>query len=109
MISAGEVRQVVEYGEIMEDYPADARGYSCLMLGHEESARPIHIVCARKEDYLAIITAYIPDEKEWTDGFRAPLKIQQHRTVYCGKNFLLTYQSYAALRNSFRALHLGEL
>jgi hypothetical protein len=27
----------------------------------------------------------------------------------CGKNSLLTYQSYAARRNFFRALHLGEL
>jgi hypothetical protein len=27
----------------------------------------------------------------------------------CVKNFLLTYKTYAALRNFFRALHLGEL
>ena len=27
----------------------------------------------------------------------------------CGKNFLLTYTPYAARRNFFRALHLGEL
>ena len=27
----------------------------------------------------------------------------------CRKNFLLTYQPYAALLNFFRALHLGEL
>jgi len=27
----------------------------------------------------------------------------------CGKNFLLAYQTYAARRNFFRALHLGEL
>ncbi len=70
MISAGEVRQVVEYGEIIEDYPADGRGHSCLMLGYGESGRPVHVVCAQKEDYLAIITAYIPGENEWIDGFR---------------------------------------
>ena len=27
----------------------------------------------------------------------------------CVKNFLLTYNPYAALRNFFRVLHLGEL
>ena len=27
----------------------------------------------------------------------------------CVKNFLLTYKTYAARRNFFRALHLGEL
>ena len=27
----------------------------------------------------------------------------------CGKNFLLTYKTYVARRNFFRALHLGEL
>ncbi|OFZ66047.1 MAG: hypothetical protein A2V79_04050 [Betaproteobacteria bacterium RBG_16_56_24] len=70
MISTGEIRQVIEYGEIIEDYPEDARGHSCLMIGWGESNRPIHIVCAHKEDYLAIITAYIPDEREWADGFK---------------------------------------
>ena len=70
MISTGEIRQVIAHGEIIEDYPEDARGHSCLMLGRGESNRPIHIVCAHKEDYLAIITAYIPGEKEWADDFK---------------------------------------
>ncbi|MFZ2302665.1 MAG: DUF4258 domain-containing protein [Gallionella sp.] len=74
MISTREIRQVIECGEIIEDYPEDARGHSCLMLGWGESSRPIHIVCAHKEDYLAIITAYIPDEREWADGFKTRRK-----------------------------------
>jgi hypothetical protein len=69
MIGTGEVRMVVETGEVIEDYPDDARGHSCLMLGYGESDRPIHVVCARKPDYLAIITAYIPDEREWAEDF----------------------------------------
>lgn len=32
MITAREVKQVVEKGEIIEDYPEDNRGHSCLML-----------------------------------------------------------------------------
>lgn len=70
MISTAEIRQVIEQGEIIEDYPKDARGHSCLLLGRGESSRPIHVVCAHKEDYLAIITAYIPGEKEWADDFK---------------------------------------
>lgn len=70
MISTGEIRQVIEHGEIIENYPEDARGHSCLMLGRGEYSRPIHIVCAHKEDYLAIITAYIPGEIEWADDFK---------------------------------------
>lgn len=69
MITTSEVRSVIERGEVVENYPDDPRGESCLVLGHGESRRSIHIVCAPREDYLAIITAYLPDEDEWTDNF----------------------------------------
>lgn len=71
MISTAEIRQVIEQGEIVENYPEDARGHSCLMLGRGVANRPLHVVCAHKEDYLAIITAYIPAEKEWVDDFKS--------------------------------------
>jgi hypothetical protein len=70
MITTTEVRAVVELGEVIEDYPEDARGHSCLLLGYGQEDRPIHVVCAPKEDYLAIITAYLPDESGWSDDFR---------------------------------------
>ena len=70
MISVEEIHHVIEHGEMIEDYPEDARGHSCLMLGCGESNRSIHIVCAHKEDYLAVITAYIPGAKEWVDNFK---------------------------------------
>lgn len=70
MITRIEVRAVIEKGEIIEDYPEDARGHSCLLLGHGEEQRAIHVVCAPKEGYLAVITAYLPDPQEWFDGFR---------------------------------------
>lgn len=65
MISTREIRRVVEQGEIIENYPEDSRGHSCLMLGLGNEERAIHVVCAPKEDYLAIITAYLPDHAEW--------------------------------------------
>mgnify|MGYP001584866540 CR=1 FL=1 len=43
-------------------------------------------------------------------NLRALLKIHiSSQLLRCRKNFLLTYHPYAALRNFFRALHLGEL
>lgn len=71
MISTHEVRAVVEHGELVEDYPADPRGHSCLILGFGDNEQPIHVVYSPKDDYLAVITAYLPNEQEWTDGFRA--------------------------------------
>jgi hypothetical protein len=70
MITTGEVRDVVEHGEIIEDYAFDDRGHSCLLLKYVSESRPIHVVCAPKPDYLAIITAYIPNSEEWEDNYR---------------------------------------
>jgi hypothetical protein len=70
MISAAEVRRVIRMGEVIEDYAEDARGHSCLILGRGRGGRPLHVVCAPKSDYLAIITAYLPDPAEWEDNFR---------------------------------------
>lgn len=70
MISTSDVRKVLEEGEIIEDYPEDIRGHSCLMLGTSADGRPIHVVCAPKDEYLAVITAYIPDEAQWSKDFR---------------------------------------
>jgi hypothetical protein len=75
MISRQEVRGVVEHGEIIEDYPTDARGHSCLMLGFGLGGRPIHVVCAPKDEYLAIITTYLPDPDEWSGGYRVRKKL----------------------------------
>jgi hypothetical protein len=70
MITTADVRHVVEHGEVIEDYPDDARGHSCLILGSGKYGRVIHVVCAPKDEYLAIITAYVPDTKEWVHGCR---------------------------------------
>lgn len=69
MITTAEVRNVVENGVVIEDYPSDPRGPSCLLLGKGLGDRPIHVVCSPKPDFLAIITAYLPDQHEWSDDF----------------------------------------
>jgi hypothetical protein len=70
LITTSEIHRVVEHGEIIEDYPEDVRGHSCLLLGYGEDSRVIHVVCSPKDEYLAIITAYLPDEDEWSDNFK---------------------------------------
>lgn len=74
MISTSEVRHVIEIGEVIEDYPEDVRGHSYLILGFGDEGRPVHVVCSPKEDYLAIITAYIPDPSQWEYNFRKRMK-----------------------------------
>jgi len=70
MITTAEVRHVVLAGEIVEDYPDDTRGHSCLVFGRGDQGRPIHVLCSPKMDYLAIITAYLPDPARWSEDFR---------------------------------------
>ena len=70
MITTLEVRKVIFEGEIIEDYPDDARGHSCLMLGYGENNRALHVVCAPKDEYLVIVTTYVPDEGQWDKGFK---------------------------------------
>lgn len=70
MITSGEVRKVVETGDIIEDYPEDIRGHSVLIQGNGNDGRIIHVVCAPKDDYLAIITAYVPDPALWNDDYK---------------------------------------
>jgi hypothetical protein len=70
LITTDEVRYVVFNGEIIENYQEDKRGHSCLMFGVPYNKRAVHIVCAPKDEYLAIITAYIPSLEKWEAGFK---------------------------------------
>ena len=70
MITTREVRSTVEHGVVIEAYKDDPRGASCLMAGYGTGNRVIHVVCSPKDDFLAIITAYLPDPNDWSDDFR---------------------------------------
>ena len=74
MITGQDVRRVVLRGEIIEDYPEDVRGHSCLMLGIDAEGRAIHVVCSPKPEFLAIITAYTPEPTEWDSSFKVRKK-----------------------------------
>ena len=70
LVTLQEVHAVIFEGEVIEDYPEDVRGHSCLMLGSGLNGRPIHVVCAPKNEYLAVITVYLPNERRWTADWR---------------------------------------
>lgn len=46
MISKDEVRHVIFNGEIIEDYPGDKRGHSCLIFTMTPKMRPVHVICS---------------------------------------------------------------
>jgi hypothetical protein len=71
MITPAEIEAVIATGEAIEDYPDDPRGHSTLLLGRGDGARPIHVLCSPKSDYLAIITSYLPDPARWSDDYRS--------------------------------------
>ena len=69
-IGAHDVEEAIANGTIIEDYPDDTRGPSCLILGRSGS-RPLHVVCGRLDtEQVLVITAYEPDPAEWESDWR---------------------------------------
>lgn len=66
IISTKEVIEAIETGKIIEDYPDDKYGPSCLIYGKTSSGRPIHVQCSYPSRPLVkIITVYEPDSALW--------------------------------------------
>ena len=67
-ISVQEIRNTIRIGEIIEDYPDDKYGPSCLIFGTTLSKRPIHIQCSYpSRTTIKVITVYEPDPEKWID------------------------------------------
>jgi hypothetical protein len=67
-ISVQEIREMLTGGEIIEDYPADKYGPSCLIYGKTRADRPLHIQCSYpSRPLIKIITIYEPDVNLWID------------------------------------------
>jgi hypothetical protein len=70
-ISSGMIEQTIATGEIIETYPDDPRGPSCLILGYPQAGRPLHVVCGNfDQDELLVITAYEPSPEQWERDWR---------------------------------------
>jgi len=56
--------------EIIEQYPDDPRGESCLALGFTPARRPIHVVCGMNPSgHLILVTIYMPTMPKWKDAY----------------------------------------
>ncbi len=68
-ISVTEVEEVfASSAEIIEDYPEDKYGPSCLILGFTKAGRALHVQCSYpSRPLIKIITVYDPDPNLWVD------------------------------------------
>jgi hypothetical protein len=68
-ISVTELEEAISnQSEVIEDYPEDKYGPSCLILGFTSAGRPLHVQCSyATRPLVKIITAYEPDLDLWTD------------------------------------------
>ena len=66
-ISVRELEQAIaSQAEVIEDYPEDKYGPSCLILGFTTAGRPLHVQCSHpSRPLIKIITLYEPDPDLW--------------------------------------------
>jgi Domain of unknown function (DUF4258) len=70
-ITPEEIAQTVLAGEVIEDYPDDKYGPSCLVSGKAKSGRVLHVQCTHPSRPLVkVVTAYEPDPAEWDKTFK---------------------------------------
>ena len=70
-IDEDKVKEILEKGETIEEYPEDVPFPSRLVLGWS-GKRPIHVVAADNHEYseTIVVTVYEPDSDLWDSGFK---------------------------------------
>ncbi|MBZ0301585.1 MAG: DUF4258 domain-containing protein [Anaerolineae bacterium] len=63
-IRSREIEAAIARGEVIEDYPDDKYGPSCLILGTTEDGRVLHIQVSYPPP-VKVITVYEPTPEEW--------------------------------------------
>lgn len=67
-ISVQELREMISTAEVIEDYPNDKYGPSCLLLGYTMQRRPLHAqVSHPSRPLVKVVTLYEPDPARWID------------------------------------------
>ncbi len=74
-IAADDVIAVIEFGEVIADYPGDKPYPSKLLLNFIDGT-PIHVVVAQNisSDECIVITCYLPDATLWDKDFKTKIK-----------------------------------
>lgn len=70
-IDVSAVEEVVQKGLVIESYPDDKPYPSYLALGFEanDTLKPLHVVYARNDEEIIVITVYRPDPAKWSDDY----------------------------------------
>jgi hypothetical protein len=67
-ITIQELHEAIVNAEIIEDYPDDKYGPTCLLFGLTRKNRPLHIQCSYpSRPLIKIVTVYKPNPAEWID------------------------------------------
>jgi len=72
-ISEDDVETIIKKGTIIEPYPSDQPYPSYLILGFIKHTA-IHVVYAKYDEDIIVITAYKPDLKKWESDYKARRK-----------------------------------
>lgn len=72
-IQRDDVKNCIQNGEIIEDYPDDFPNPSCLVFGMTLANKILHVVAGSDGTYLYIITAYYPS----ADKFEPDMKTRR--------------------------------
>ncbi len=63
--SMDDLLAAIDTGALIEDYPDDRRGASCLIHGRAKDGRALHAVCATWTPDVVVITVYEPKPPKW--------------------------------------------
>jgi hypothetical protein len=63
-----EISECLLNGEVIEIYPDDKYGPTCLVLGRTSGGKILHVHCSDEtRPVIKIVTAYEPDPRRWRD------------------------------------------
>ena len=70
MVDDEDIEKAISNGMLLEDYPDDKRGHSCLICGKMKDGRYLHVVAGIAEENAVIITTYLPSPNKWETPFK---------------------------------------
>lgn len=69
-LTVSDIELALSACAIIEQYPDDPRGQSCLVIGLTPEGKSVHVVCGKNPSgHLILITIYIPTMPKWLDPY----------------------------------------
>ena len=69
-INPSDIKNCIQTGEVIEQYPDDHPYPSCLVLGSSVANKPLHVVIGFGNGYLWLISSYFPSLDKWKPDFK---------------------------------------